>query len=347
MQSNRSNNLDLLRIVATISVIVIHVNYQFFQFRYQSPQFEVNYVVQSSLNLITRFSVPAFVMLSGYFILNNAANSDIKSFYKKSSYKVLFPTILVIFIYFLFSLLNAFLKHESLLLPIKGILSGNFNNLWYMYMLMGLYLITPFVILVKERVSRRTFTFASIVLMIWAMLSQITSSSTIFYNLGIVFAFLPYYMIGSLFYGENKNVASKNVPIKLAALICLFLITFGIRFMGFDFFLFDFQTNFFSPAIVLFSILTFSLFRSLSISTNLTKLSTLTFYIYLFHTLVYKILFSLSFLNVENELLMILIVSILTFLISLIISMVFVRLLEFIEKKFDLKNKWYSCKIWS
>ena len=113
------------------------------------------------------------------------------------------------------------------------------------------------------------------------------------------------------------------------------------------FFLFDFQKNFFSPAIVLFSILTFSLFRSLSISTDLTKLSTLTFYIYLFHTLVYKILFSLSFLNVENELLMILIVSILTFLISLIISMVFVRLLELIEKKFDLKNKWYSCKIWS
>ena len=94
MQSNRSNNLDLLRIVATISVIVIHVNYQFFQFRYQSPQFEVNYVVQSSLNLITRFSVPAFVMLSGYFILNNAANSDIKSFYKKSSYKVLFQRYL-------------------------------------------------------------------------------------------------------------------------------------------------------------------------------------------------------------------------------------------------------------
>ena len=105
---------------------------------------------------------------------------------------------------------------------------------------MGLYLITPFIILVKERVSRRTFTFASIVLMIWAILSQITSSSTISYNLGIVFAFLPYYMIGSLFYGENKRAASKNVPIKLIALICLFVITFSVRFMGFDFFLFDF-----------------------------------------------------------------------------------------------------------
>ena len=94
MQSNRSNNLDLLRIVATISVIVIHVNYQFFQFRYQSPQFEVNYVVQSSLNLITRFSVPAFVMLSGYFILNNAANCDIKSFYKNQVIKSFFQRYL-------------------------------------------------------------------------------------------------------------------------------------------------------------------------------------------------------------------------------------------------------------
>lgn len=84
MNQERYHQLDLLRIIATISVIIIHVNYQFFQHRYQTPQFEMNYLVQSSLNLITRFSVPVFVMLSGYFILNNPSNADIKAFYQKN-----------------------------------------------------------------------------------------------------------------------------------------------------------------------------------------------------------------------------------------------------------------------
>lgn len=105
-----------------------------------------------------------------------------------------------------------------------------------MYMLMGLYLITPFIIMVKERVTARTFKFSTFVLMLWAILSQVTSTSSISYNLGIVFAFLPYYMMGSLFYHKEKKPSSKNQGLKLAAIVLVFLITFAIRFAGFDFF---------------------------------------------------------------------------------------------------------------
>lgn len=67
--SNRLNNYDALRIISTVAVILIHVNWQFFWTKAATPSMSVNYIVESSINIIARFSVPAFVMISGAFNL--------------------------------------------------------------------------------------------------------------------------------------------------------------------------------------------------------------------------------------------------------------------------------------
>lgn len=67
----RQNSLDLLRIMATIAVIFIHVNCHYFQNNYDNPICSGIYVLESFINIIMRFSVPAFVMISGAFNLHN------------------------------------------------------------------------------------------------------------------------------------------------------------------------------------------------------------------------------------------------------------------------------------
>lgn len=63
---SRENNFDLLRVISTIAVILIHVNYMFFQYHWMNPSMgDFIYVVESFLNIVTRFSVPCFVLLSG------------------------------------------------------------------------------------------------------------------------------------------------------------------------------------------------------------------------------------------------------------------------------------------
>ena len=73
----RYNNYDLLRIISTIAVILIHSNFHYFCDRYSTPLLSVNYTVESFVNIITRFSVPVFVMLSGGFNLSNEKNENV------------------------------------------------------------------------------------------------------------------------------------------------------------------------------------------------------------------------------------------------------------------------------
>lgn len=81
--STRQNNFDLLRIIATFAVILIHVNVYISGLNNISL---VDYNTQSFINVITRFSVPCFVMMSGAFILSNRDNAEYKKFYAKSFY---------------------------------------------------------------------------------------------------------------------------------------------------------------------------------------------------------------------------------------------------------------------
>ena len=80
--SNRLNNYDALRIISTVAVIFIHVNWQFFWTKAATPSMSVNYIVESSINIIARFSVPAFVMISGAFNLKNKRNGEFANFFR-------------------------------------------------------------------------------------------------------------------------------------------------------------------------------------------------------------------------------------------------------------------------
>lgn len=55
--TQRQSNYDFLRIISAIAVIFLHVNWHYFCVRSQSPAFEINYVIESIINIVTRFSV--------------------------------------------------------------------------------------------------------------------------------------------------------------------------------------------------------------------------------------------------------------------------------------------------
>lgn len=63
---SRQSNFDLLRIISTISVVLIHVNATVANSNNISL---VGFNICSLINIITRFSVPCFVMLSGLYFL--------------------------------------------------------------------------------------------------------------------------------------------------------------------------------------------------------------------------------------------------------------------------------------
>lgn len=320
---SRNNSLDLLRIICCFAVVLLHVNVFYFINIFSSPNFDKIYIVENFINIVTRFCVPCFVLISGAFNLNNNKNMDFKYFYKKSFIKIFLP---MLFLYFILSLFFLIEHNYSISLLIRSFFYTSFYNNWYMYMLFFLYMITPFILIIKNNVSEKVYFWISIVLVIWSFVSQLTSNYMNALSSGITFSYLGYYMIGNVIYNNSLKKSNKKVFISVLISILMVVITFLYRqFISSDSrYVIDAYTNFFSPTIIIFSISIFYFFCNIKIKFDLTKLSSYTFYIYIFHTIIYYSIFNYcQFLLTKNQFINIFVVTNLTFLISLFLSVIF------------------------
>ena len=331
----RHTGLDFLRVLSSIAVILLHVNFHFFQNRVNNPSLNQYYIIESIINIVTRISVPCFVMMSGAFNIHNN-NKNAGQFYRKVVYKIGVPFIIVLVV--------LFTANEGVQLwrgtgrwgiPIKSVLTGEFYNLWYMYMLFGLYLLCPFIIIIKEHISAKCYKTMAVIMMLWACISQATSSQSLAYSIGVVFAFVAYYMMGNVIYEDylSKGVYSQVKIICLTILaLLMFAVSFAARYYGYDKYVSGAYTSFFSPTIIIASMCIFEIFLCLPINVR-PRLAKWTYYIYLIHTVVYTLIF--KFVDRKrniDELLLIVLVTVLTVIISTLFAVVFDRALSMIEK---------------
>ena len=341
---SRFNNYDMLRILSTVAVIFIHVNWHFFSVRSETPTFSTEYLVESIINIITRFSVPSFVMISGAFNLRKEENGRFSAFYKKAVWKIFIPVTLAIVLFFFYDVANFIFFKYSIYKSVKGILLGSYYNLWFIYMLAGLYLVTPFVIKLKSVLQKKNYIAAATFLLIWAVVSQAVSKQQSSYAIGVVFAFLGYYLMGDVIL--NCINLRHNSVFYFAIAGLMFILTFIARFNGITFYLSAPYTNFFSPFITAASICIFAGVKGLHIKKDLSWLAGKTFYLYVFHAFVYNTIFRITarFGVAGYELLQIFVISAMTFGISLMIALVYNL---FWESKDNWKSRFYSLKIWN
>lgn len=159
----RENNLDLLRVLACIMVISIHVSAGFVVKNIEVPNIE--FTIGNFYDSFSRTAVPIFVLLSGRFALSDERNIDIKYYYKKFLKKIMFPTFIWSVLYFLYNyslILASFLINKelkvSIFSPVKyWIIGAPFYHLWYLYMSIGLYLSVPFLLKLKNKIGEKNF----------------------------------------------------------------------------------------------------------------------------------------------------------------------------------------------
>lgn len=337
---NRQSNFDLLRIISTFAVVLIHVNANVADSNNISL---VGFNFCSLINIITRFSVPCFVMLSGAFILSNEKNADYKHFYAKSFYKIGIPLVIILILSFLIAEMKAIIGGRDLLNPVFELLSGNLNNCWFMFMLVGVYFLVPIVTRIKKSISNRSYIIGSFIWLFVAMISQLTSTYSVSWAFGIIFSFVGYFLVGNVIYENMSRIKFKGLYFIFAIISYVLLFVYrGIT--GFSRFSIDAYSNWFSPLIIIASICVFIAFGGIKIKTNLGKLSGYTYVIYLLHTNVYIVLYVLTrrmFPSlIEHYILCLIVIAMLTFIISCIGAMIYDLLWSLLEKKFNLKEKW-------
>lgn len=136
--------LDLLRVIACFLVIWQHVIEPYYAYPDQTVIRNQDTSIIGWINSLTPIEVPLFVMISGYFLL--PLKTDVSTFFKRRFSRILFPFISWCIIYAVYFM---FYRGDSLkecLINISHIpvnFGTEIGHMWFIYMLLGLYLLVP------------------------------------------------------------------------------------------------------------------------------------------------------------------------------------------------------------
>lgn len=155
----RNYNLDLLRVVLSIMVITIHIANYFCRGYVNLSSYE--YVFSLFLNTLSRISVPCFLMLSGYLLLDR--NENVEKTLKRSLQML---SVLIVWdvIYYVF---NTYYMQQTKLKFTELIHTPAEAHLWYLYVLVPVYFCLPFLQAMLRNMDDETKKYLLVLGTIW------------------------------------------------------------------------------------------------------------------------------------------------------------------------------------
>ena len=162
-----SVQVDVIRTVAIVGVILLHAANDLTS--QQMSWFEiVRWNTVTVYQSIGRLGVPLFLLLTGALLLQPSKLTEpIGIFFKKRVARIGLPFIFWGAIYFAWDFLvvnkinNQPITTNSI---IQGVLTGPYYQFWYLYLLLGLYLITPILRVIMAHASRDLIKY---ILILW------------------------------------------------------------------------------------------------------------------------------------------------------------------------------------
>lgn len=297
MKENRNDCIDTIKGLACIAVVLIHYNW--------SNDFGV------FVKAISRFAVPFFFFVSGYYLLDS--NLEIASNNVKRKIKnIISMTLRSAIVYMIFCViwnllmdnnwsLLAFIKEKITLARILKLFLTNdpfvYAHFWYLLALVYNYL---FIYFVGNRIKDWWYLiFAMILMMGFSLLVSFTGILDLenyypIFNTGqyivlsnlFVFRALPFFLFG-IFVRKKKQTIEK---IKINKLDCIILIIFGSLIAFFEDQLFGVAQFYVGSYIVVISLILISIVYPNSKIEFLKQIGNkLSMYIYIYHILVGKV----------------------------------------------------------
>ena len=193
-------NIDILRIFAFVFIVMLHtLNRQY------------GLAVWMSGYAVISIGVNLFIMISGYLLLDRT--ETVKEFFRKRFFSILplFIIFNIIYIYF----------YNHSFITIKKISAPHF---WYIYMILGLYLLTPWLRKILQYAEKETF----YVVVLWFLCNVFNPYMQFFRLPKIPFSHFPitgfigYYMLG--YYLKKYRYKLEKIP---------FICVIGVYITGF------------------------------------------------------------------------------------------------------------------
>lgn len=314
----RDLNLDILRIMACLMIVIMHA---------PLPAENTNGLFLSALSYFTAPGIGLFFMLSGALLL--PIKEDMRTFLKKRFVKVVYPTIFWSLFYILANWLMLHQRAEwgRSLLSIPFSAHGT-SVLWFIYTLLGLYLLAPILSRWLVNASKREIEFYLLLWVItlcYPLLKYVVdlnlgNTGILFYFSGYVGYFLlGYYLRHYALFIQWKHLLPLLFVVIAVPVLCKLML------LEVDFYdLFWYLSIF----VVIQCVCWWKLvcgakfgFNSRMLRSFVVELSKMTFGIYLVHIFVMRYLFwnSSSILQIENYVMQTFTIVLLTFILSVVI----------------------------
>ncbi len=286
--------MDILRIVGCFFVVLAHVaggSADGF------VAFSTAWWLCKGVYFLCLWTMPVFVMISGALLLNRKSPS-IKAFYKKRFARIGVPLVFWT-VFYLGVRLG--LDHETLTVGqgIDLVLQGNaYCHLWFLYMIAGLYLVTPFLqVLVQHLSVKQCFVLATAILvaadifhlcnvMAWGLRPSVFT---------LFVPYISYYLLGHLIHHAwpRRYLPGTWIAIGLTVTVVYLMCSahFFIQLQSQQFGIFFF--GFFGAPIALMAIAIVWTFREIYVKQpgpRVKHLASCTLGIYLVHLFVLKLM---------------------------------------------------------
>ncbi len=280
-----------LRAFAVFAVILLHVAAEFIS---GIPLDDASYGnhtwwAADFYESITRWCVPLFIMISGYFLLNKQEPNDV--FFKKRVKRILLPVIFWSLAFSAWIFIKAYAKGEAAEAPLtitQNWLAGSpYYHLWYLFMLPFLYLITPLLKVIQNALKRCEYFAFMCFCFALAMLSALVDSLLLHWQMNAQFQLFTNGFLNYIGYFALGGYLAKY-EVKPNTKVCLFglIVAFIITMLGSYWFTYDYFYSYLSINTVMASICLFLLIQTYADhDLRLKTIAGLSFGIYLIHPL--------------------------------------------------------------
>lgn len=309
----RDYNLDLLRILASFMVIIIHVaSYQWYSTKVNS----FNWGVYNFYDSLVRCAVPIFIMISGVFFLSNKKNTNIKSLYSKNIFKLV---IIFLFWSLIYTLYGVFINktiplNKSQILT--SFIQGPFH-FWYLPTILTLYLLSPILKQITKQKNEKLFHY--FILLFFASCTFRTISCCTFIPyinyfkilikgipLDMICQYFSYFLFGSFLY-QDTTLEKHRKKFYLAGILSVLSCTFLSYFIS----VLEMKPNgCFYSSFSIFTLLEatalFLFFKHLNLPDKahlynwIKKISSTTLGIYILHVMILDSFFRITHLDVTS-----------------------------------------------
>lgn len=209
--SSRNFSFDVLRAIATVSVVALHaagpVLYEF------GTIATGEWWAANAIDSAVRFSVPIFLMLTGALLLERIEPAG--QFLKRRFARLLWPFIFWSVVYLGVAMYFSTADTDIVSFLVRRLKSGASFHLWYVYMLIGIYLLLPVLQRWVAMAGRRDVEYFLILWLVALFAAQSFVAAYLpDFNLVYFSGYVGYPVLG---YYLNRYFLDKKVPNRTAA----------------------------------------------------------------------------------------------------------------------------------